>query len=77
MGIGSVLIDAATTYLTEEGARQAFLYTDTDCTWQFYEHHGFKRAGTYRSTREERRLLPARCTCTDWTSPPRIGVAVL
>ena len=58
MGIGSVLIDAATTYLAEEGARRAFLYTDTDCTWQFYEHHGFKRAGTYRSTREERRLLP-------------------
>ena len=58
MGIGSVLIDAATTYLAEEGAQRAFLYTDTDCTWQFYEHHGFKRAGTYRSTREERRLLP-------------------
>ena len=58
MGIGSVLIDAATTYLTEAGASRAFLYTDADCTWQFYESHGFKRAGTYRSTREERRLLP-------------------
>ena len=58
MGIGSVLVDAATTYLTELGADRAFLYTDTDCTWQFYEHHGFKRAGTYRSTRDERRLLP-------------------
>lgn len=58
MGIGSVLIDAATTYLTEAGANRAFLYTDTDCTWQFYESHGFKRASTYRSTREERHLLP-------------------
>lgn len=58
MGIGSVLIDAATTYLTEAGANRAFLYTDTDCTWQFYESHGFKRAGSYRSTRDERRLLP-------------------
>ena len=58
MGIGSVLIDAATAFLAERGADRAFLYTDTDCTWQFYEHHGFKRAGTYRSTREERRLLP-------------------
>ena len=58
MGIGSVLVDAATTHLTELGANRAFLYTDTDCTWQFYEHHGFKRAGTYRSTRDERRLLP-------------------
>ena len=58
MGIGSVLIDAATAYLAEGGANRAFLYTDTDCTWQFYENHGFKRASTYRSTREERRLLP-------------------
>lgn len=58
MGIGSVLIDAAASHLAQEGARRAFLYTDTDCTWQFYEKHGFKRAGTYRSTREERRLLP-------------------
>lgn len=58
MGIGSVLIDAATAYLAEGGASRAFLYTDTDCTWQFYENHGFKRASTYRSTREERHLLP-------------------
>lgn len=58
MGIGSVLIDAAIDHLAQEGAHRAFLYTDTDCTWQFYEHHGFKRAGTYRSTREERHLLP-------------------
>lgn len=57
LGLGSVLIDAATSYLASTGARKAFLYTDTDCTWNFYEHHGFKRAGTYRSTREERRLL--------------------
>lgn len=57
MGLGSVLIDAATSYLASIGAHKAFLYTDTDCTWNFYEHHGFKRACTYRSTREERRLL--------------------
>lgn len=56
-GLGSVLIDAATTYLLSTGANKAYLYTDTDCSWDFYEHHGFKRAGTYRSKRGERRLL--------------------
>lgn len=58
MGLGGVLIDAATAFLSEAGASKVFLYTDTDCTWQFYEHRGFKRAGSYRSTRDERRLLP-------------------
>lgn len=58
MGLGSVLIDAAASFLSETGTPKTFLYTDTDCTWQFYEHCGFKRAGAYRSTREERRLLP-------------------
>ncbi|MDO4436396.1 MAG: GNAT family N-acetyltransferase [Coriobacteriaceae bacterium] len=58
MGLGGVLADAATSFLSEAGASKIFLYTDTDCTWQFYEHRGFKRAGTYRSTRDERRLLP-------------------
>lgn len=58
LGLGGVLIDAACAYLVDRGARKAFLYTDTDCSWQFYEHRGFKRLGSYRSVREERRLLP-------------------
>lgn len=58
MGIGSVLIDAVTSHLASHGHRAAHLYTDTDCTWQFYEHRGFKRAGAYRSTWDERRILP-------------------
>ena len=58
MGLGGVLIDAATTHLLSNGANKAFLYTDTDCSWSFYEHEGFKRVGTYRSARNEQRLLP-------------------
>ena len=58
MGIGSVLIDAATSHLASHGYSAAHLFTDTDCTWQFYEHCGFKRAGAYRSAWDERRTLP-------------------
>lgn len=29
----------------EEG-KHVFLYTDSNCTWQFYEHRGFRRVGT-------------------------------
>ena len=58
MGLGSVLLDAATTYLAGRGDHRAFLYTDTDCSWRFYEHCGFKRAAAYRAKRDERKLLP-------------------
>lgn len=58
MGLGSVLLDAATTYLASHGDGRAFLYTDTNCSWKFYEHHGFKRAAAYRARRDERKLLP-------------------
>lgn len=58
MGLGSVLLDAATTYLANRGDSRAFLYTDTDCSWKFYEHRGFKRAAAYRAKRDERKLLP-------------------
>ena len=34
---------------------RAHLYTDSNCSWKFYELHGFKRAATHRANREERR----------------------
>lgn len=58
LGIGSVLLDAAISYCSASGADKAYLYTDTDCSWPFYEHHGLKRMATHRSNREERKLLP-------------------
>ena len=58
LGIGSVLLDAAESYLASQGSRALYLYTDTDCTWKFYEHRGLKRTAAHRATRAERKLLP-------------------
>lgn len=58
LGIGGVLLDAACSYLSAQGGLSAYLYTDSDCSWKFYEHKGLKRAATHKSTREERKLLP-------------------
>ena len=53
LGIGTVLLDAATSYVSAQGASTAFLYTDTDCTWKFYESHHFKRMAHYRAKWKE------------------------
>lgn len=58
LGIGTVLLDASASYLASRGANRAFLYTDTDCNWQFYENHGLMRAASHHVHREQRRLLP-------------------
>lgn len=42
-GVGGALLGAAQEYLREQGATHAFIYTDTDCNWQYYEHRGMKR----------------------------------
>lgn len=55
LGVGSVLLDAAVSYLSSRGATRAHLYTDSNCSWKFYELHGFKRTATHRANREERR----------------------
>lgn len=58
LGIGSILLEAATSYVSSRGAKGLYLYTDTDCSWKFYERRGLKRAAMYRAKREERRVLP-------------------
>ena len=40
-GIGTVLLEALESELS---GKTLFLYTDTGCTWQFYEHRGYERA---------------------------------
>lgn len=57
-GIGTVLLDAALAHLSERGSSCAYLFTDTTCTWSFYERRGFTRLARYRPAREERRILP-------------------
>ena len=47
--------DVAVSHLSSLGATRAHLYTDSNCSWKFYELHGFKRTATHRANREERR----------------------
>lgn len=53
LGIGTVLLDAATSYVSSQGAGIVYLYTDTDCSWKFYERHNFKRLACHRATWKE------------------------
>ena len=43
-GVGSQLFARAKDYLISQGATKAFLFTDTSCTWQYYEKRGMRRA---------------------------------
>jgi ribosomal protein S18 acetylase RimI-like enzyme len=41
--IGSTLIESFEEYLKECGAKKYFLYTDSQCTYQYYEKNGYER----------------------------------
>lgn len=41
-GVGTFLLNELE---TRETGKQIYLYTDTGCTYQFYEHRGFERVG--------------------------------
>lgn len=56
-GVGSLLLDAAGNCLSSRGATEAYLFTDTSCTWQFYEHRGLKRLASARTPHRDRKLL--------------------
>ena len=57
LGVGKALFGAAERYLADAGAQSAFLFTDTRCTWQFYEHRGMKRAAEVATAPEDRPFL--------------------
>lgn len=45
-----------------EKGKTIFLYTDSQCTYQFYEHRGFKRVGEKDIEFEiENRKIPLKC----------------
>lgn len=44
-GIGKALLAEFLAYMKKEQAKQFFLFTDTTCTYEFYEHNGFQRIG--------------------------------
>ena len=58
LGIGSLLLDAATSYLIQHDATLAYLYTDAGCNWRFYENRGFKRIDSHRTSWRDRRTMP-------------------
>ena len=59
LGVGSALMGHAQRYLAAQGASKAFIFTDTDCTWEYYEHRGMRRAAE-QSFVDEARILPER-----------------
>ncbi len=52
-GVGSTLLKLATDYLKSQGAKNAFLFTDTSCNWQYYEKRGMERIAKYKSSEKE------------------------
>ncbi|WP_294380181.1 GNAT family N-acetyltransferase [uncultured Senegalimassilia sp.] len=60
LGIGSTLMDHAQRYLAAQGASKAFLFTDTDCTWEYYEHRGMRRAAEQSFAENAASILPER-----------------
>ncbi len=53
-GVGSKLLAQVTDNLKSAGATSFYLYTDTNCTWQYYENRGMRRASSYKTSAEER-----------------------
>ena len=58
LGIGRALITRAVERLRKAGAPGAFLFTDTDCNWGFYDHLGLKRAAEHWRSANDYEGLP-------------------
>lgn len=43
-GVGTSLLSQVRNYLKDEGATSLFLFTDSTCTWQYYEAQGMRRS---------------------------------
>ena len=44
-GVGRQLFQSLLAYMEEEKLHEFYLFTDTSCNYQFYEHQGMKRRG--------------------------------
>lgn len=49
-GLGRMLLDAGLGWLSDHGADELRLVTDTGCDWQIYEHLGMRRVAGQAST---------------------------
>lgn len=57
-GIGTALLNALA---ERECGKRIFLYTDSGCTWQFYEHRGFERFAQRNVELELSDTVPLEC----------------
>ena len=48
LGVGAILISAVKNYLAGQQALSAYLYTDSSCTYTFYDHMGLIREGSHK-----------------------------
>ena len=53
----TLLLDAAASYLRSEGGSSAYLFTDTSCSWSFYEERGLARAAAIKTPRHLRKFM--------------------
>lgn len=58
-GVGTKLMASAMLYLESQGAETGYLFTDTSCIWEYYEHRGMRRAAE-RTYDSETPILPER-----------------
>jgi GNAT superfamily N-acetyltransferase len=52
LGVGKKLLNEYLQYCKEHDVKNIYLYTDVNCNYGFYEHHGFVRQGTLPVTFE-------------------------
>ena len=54
-GVGSTLLSQVMDHLKSQGAPSYYLFTDTGCTWQYYERRGMTRTASYKLTEREQK----------------------
>ncbi len=57
-GIGTALLRE---YERRERGKLIYLYTDDQCTWQFYDHRGFERVGEKDIMMDSKNKIPLKC----------------
>ena len=73
LGIGSVLLDAATSYVTSRGAKACTFTPTPIARGSFTSAAALSAPQCTGQIAKSAMCSPARCTCTEWISPPKIA----
>lgn len=65
-GVGSKLLSSAQNYLSSEGGKTAFLFTDTTCTWEYYERRGMRSCSQEWQKQTLKTFFLKKCLFTKW-----------